>query len=236
MIFFISDVHLGFYDYEKNLILENKLINLFKKVDSNDKLVIVGDLFDYWFDYRTVIPRDFFRIISWLYELVKQGSEIVYLIGNHDFGHYRFFEKILGITPIQNDFETEFYGKKFYLSHGDGKNYNDNGYLILKKILRNKFAQKFYRILHPDFGIWLASGSSRRSRHYTESKDFGPRDGLKDFAFSKIDQGFDYVVMGHNHKLEIVNYKNGYYINLGTWLKQPIYGSFDGLEFKINHL
>lgn len=236
MIYFISDIHLGFYKREKDKILENKLLKFFDLIHKDETLVIIGDLFDYWFDYREVIPSNFYRTVQKLFELREKQVKIIYLIGNHDFGHYNFFKEELGILPIENDLEIELLGKKFYLSHGDGKSYNDNGYKILKVILRSKWAQKMYRWLHPDFGIWLASGSSRKSRHYTESKDFGPRDGLKDFAINKIEEGFDYVVMGHRHKLEITQHKQGFYINLGTWLSKPIYGLFDGLHFKIVEL
>jgi len=233
MIYFISDIHLGFFDRHRDKLLEDKLIDFLDKIQENSTLVIIGDLFDYWFDYRKVIPYNFYRTLYKLNELKNKNIVVVYLIGNHDFGHYKFFKEELGIEPIENDLEIEFLGKKFYLSHGDGKSYNDDGYKIIKRILRNKLAQKLYRLLHPDIGIWLASGSSRKSRHYTETKNYGPRDGLKDFAFAKIDEGFDYVVMGHRHKLEFVEYKQGFYINLGTWLTKPIYGYFDGKKFEI---
>jgi len=236
MIYFISDIHLGFYERSKDKILEDKLINFLENIPIDSTLIIIGDLFDYWFDYRKVIPSNFYRTLCKFSELKNKNIKVIYLIGNHDFGHYVFFKKELNIEPIENDLELELLGKKFYLSHGDGKSYNDNGYKILKLILRNKLAQKLYRLFHPDFGIWLASGSSRKSRHYTETKDFGPRDGLKDFAFSKIDEGFDYVIMGHRHKMEFVEYKHGFYVNLGTWLIKPIYGTFDGNKFEIREI
>ncbi len=233
MIYFISDIHLGFHNRQTDKILEDKLIQFLGTIKQNETLIIVGDLFDYWFDYQKVIPSNYYRTLTKLQELRKNKVEIIYLIGNHDFGHFKFFSEELDIEPIEKDFEIELIGKKFYLSHGDGKSYNDNGYKALKLILRNKLAQRMYRWLHPDFGIWLASGSSRKSRHYTDTKDYGTRDGLKDFAFRKIDEGFDYVVMGHRHKLEMLKYKNGIYINLGTWLSKPVYGVFDGNQFQI---
>lgn len=233
MIYFISDIHLGFYNRDKDRVLENQLISFLNIIQQDDTLVIVGDLFDYWFDYQRVIPSTFYKTVQKLSELKLKGVRIVYLIGNHDFGHYKFFKEELSIEPLEDDLEIEFYGKKFYLSHGDSMTYNDGGYKILKVILRSKLAQRLYRLLHPDFGIWLASGSSRKSRQYTEIKDFGPKDGLKDFAFRKIVDGFDYVVMGHRHKLEFTPYKNGFYINLGTWLSKPVYGKFNGIKFEI---
>lgn len=233
MVYFISDIHLGFYQRQEDKVLEDKLIQFLSLIRKNDVLVIVGDLFDYWFDFNKVIPSNFYRTLHKLYELRINYVKILYLIGNHDFGHYKFFREELDILPIEDDLSIELMGKKFFISHGDGKSYNDSGYKLLKIILRSKLAQRMYRWLHPDFGIWLASRSSRKSRHYTETKDYGLRDGLKDFAFRKIDQGFDYVVMGHRHKLEKTEYKGGIYINLGTWLSNPVYGLFDGDKFEI---
>ncbi len=231
MIYFISDVHLGFKPKNENKELEDMLILFLDKIKADaEKLFIVGDLFDYWFDYKTVIPKDFVRTLAKLLELKHEGIEIAYLIGNHDFGHYTFFSEELDIKIYHNDIQVNLNNKKFYLSHGDGKGYNDTGYKILKKILRSKLNQKIYRLLHPDFGIWLASGSSRKSRHYTDKKNYGETDGQKDFAFKTIDNGFDFVVMGHSHKLELTQHNTGFYVNLGDWIKVPYFARFDGKE------
>ncbi|MGB9703021.1 MAG: UDP-2,3-diacylglucosamine diphosphatase [Candidatus Kapaibacteriota bacterium] len=234
MIYFISDIHLGFKPKEENKLTENRLLEFFDMISKDaETLVILGDLFDFWFDYRKVIPKNFFRTTTGIYNLIQKNIRVIYIIGNHDFGHYNFFQNDIGVELIQNDLEITFYGKKFYLSHGDGKSYNDTGYKIIKKILRNPLNQKLYRLIHPDIGIWLASGSSRKSRHYTDSKNYGEKDGMLDFAKKKIDEGFDYVIMGHKHKVQFVNYKNGYYINLGEWIINPHYGKFDGNEFQL---
>ena len=234
MIYFISDIHLGFKPLAEDRKTEKLLIGLLRKIASTaETLVIVGDLFDFWFDYRKVIPKQYYRILTEIGKLVEKGIKIEYLIGNHDFGHYRFFKEEFGIEPYEDDIQREYYGKKFYLSHGDGKSHNDTGYKILKKILRSSINQKLYRLLHPDCGIWLASGSSRKSRHYTDSKDYGKSDGLKEFAFKKIDEGFDFVIMGHRHILEEADYKQGKYINLGAWMKEPYFGRFDGNKFEL---
>lgn len=234
MVYFISDVHLGFFDRETEKNREEILINFFRNIIKDaDKIYLVGDIFDFWFDYKRVIPADFFRIVSKLYEMGKMGIEIEYIMGNHDFGHYNFFENELGITVHKGDIERVHNGKKFYISHGDGKNPNDKGYIILKKILRNKLSLKLYLMLHPDFGIRLASGSSQKSRVYTDARENTDSEPMREFAFSKIDNGFDYVVMGHRHKLELTQYKNGFYVNLGEWFKNPHCGIFDGNDFKL---
>lgn len=234
MIYFISDVHLGHHERDKNHIVEKRLIAVLRKISGDcEKLFIVGDLFDHWFEYKTVIPREFIRTLSELLSMRERGIDIEYMIGNHDFGHIDFFEKELNIPTYQDDIERELYGKKFYISHGDGKMSGDTGYKIIKKILRNPVSQKLYRILHPDFGIGIASSSSRKSRTYTDKKDYGKSDGMAEFAENIINRGFDYVVMGHRHKAKIVDVAGGKYVNLGEMFRKPTFGAFDGKEFRI---
>lgn len=234
-IYFISDVHLGFFSRDFDYKREELLITFLDNIQSDcSELVIVGDLFDYWFDYKTVIPRDFYLILSKLKEFSSSGIPVTYLMGNHDFGHYNFFKNELKINVIEQDITKMYFGKKFYLSHGDGKAYNDRMYLILKKILRNKFAKWLYSKIHPDCGIKLASHSSRKSRSYTSNKKYGEIDGMLDFAKNKIlNENYDFVVMGHRHKAEIIDFGKGKYVNLGEWLKKPCYGVFDGNSFDL---
>lgn len=234
-IYFISDVHLGYFPRETDKKREKLLLDFLDSIKNNcSELVILGDLFDYWFDYKTVIPRDFYLTLAKLNEFKSLGIEITYLMGNHDFGHYNFFRKELDISIVENDITRIYYNKKFYLSHGDGKAYNDGLYLLLRKILRNKFAKWLYSKLHPNLGIKLASHSSRKSRQYTSNRNYGKRDGMLDFAQNKIEnEHYDYVVMGHRHKAEIVDFNKGKYINMGEWLKSPCYGVFDGEKFEL---
>lgn len=243
MYYFISDVHLGFYKREKDKPREELFLKLLDKLSINsEKIYLVGDIFDFWFDYNTVIPKDFYRILTKLSELKSKGIDIVYLMGNHDFGHNKFFKEELGIEVIQTDIEITLQNKKIYIAHGDGKAYNDTGYLILKKILRSNWANKIFRFLHPDFGIWLASNSSKSSRSYTDKKDFSEKDGLKDFAITKIEEGFDYVIMGHKHKKNFLKHeyeksgklRYGYYVNLGEWFNDPQIGIFGNGELKLS--
>lgn len=234
-IYFISDVHLGYFRRDIDILREGLLLKFLDEI-KNDclELVIVGDLFDYWFDYKTVIPRDFYLTLAKLKQFKQNNIEVTYLMGNHDFGHYNFFRNELGIEVIEKDITKIYFGKKFYLSHGDGKAYNDHMYLLLKKILRNQFAKWLYSKLHPNLGIKLASHSSRTSRQYTSKKEYGNRDGMMDFAKSKIEnENYDFVVMGHRHIAGIIDFGIGKYVNLGEWLEKPCYGVFDGNNFNL---
>lgn len=198
-----------------------------------EKLFILGDLFDYWFEYRRVIQKGYFRIFTALSNLSEKGTEIHYLIGNHDFLHFDFFEKEIGTVVHHDAFSIELDGSKFFLGHGDGLVKNDYGYLILKKILRNRFVQKAYSLIHPDLGIWIASSTSKTSRNYTEGKHYGEIDGVFEAAKYKIDEGFNYVIFGHTHRKAFEKYNSGVYVNLGSWLTQPCYGKFANGNFEI---
>ncbi len=238
MICFVSDLHLGLGSYEQRRAREQRFLRFLQLMQPRmSTLYIVGDLFDYWFEYKTVLPRDFFRTLGALEQLRLSGVRIEYLMGNHDFGHQDFFEHELGIPIHRGDVEFETDGKKFYLAHGDGKVYNDRGYLILRAILRNPINIKLFQWLHPDVGIGLASNTSSVSRSYTDARDYGGPDGLSDFARQKIAEGFDYVIMGHRHQPKQegfdVDGHHGEYINLGDWLQHDSYAEFDGTHMKL---
>lgn len=225
--FFISDLHLGLDSKEVEAEKEKKLISFLNHAKNNcDELFIIGDLFDYWFEYKRVIQKGFFRTFAALKDFSEYGKRIHYFIGNHDFLHRDFFEKEIGATLYHNPITIELNNKKFFIGHGDGLLKNDVGYKILKKILRNKVLQKIYSLIHPDLGIKIASLTSKKSRDYTSQKFSNELDGLFETAKLKIEQNYDYVIFGHSHIRSYEKYKNGFYINLGSWLQKPCYGKY----------
>ena len=231
---FISDIHLGLQTKEIEEKKEKLLVKFLKETAINcDELFIVGDLFDYWFEYKYVYQKGFYRTLTALKELTEKGVTVHYFIGNHDFMHFNFFEKEIGTKLYEEEVEIILNGKKFFIAHGDGLVKNDLGYKILKSILRNKKMQWFYSWLHPDIGVWLAKLTSKSSRDYTAKKDYGKVDGLFETAKSKIDDGCDFVLFGHEHIRKELPYKNGRYINLGSWLDTPCYGKFENNDFEI---
>ena len=235
MYFFFSDLHLGLGSRESNRDREQALLRFLTMVreERADGLFIVGDLFDYWFEYRSVIPRGFSRTLGAIAALTDAGIPVEYLMGNHDFGHRDFFEEELGVRVHGGDIERTLAGRRCYLSHGDGKAFNDTGYLILKKVLRNRLTNSLFRFIHPDIGIGAASYASKRSRDHTTQKNYqgersGESDGLYAFAERKIVQeGYQLVVMGHSHMPRRVDLSGGTYINLGTWLRDRSYLALD---------
>ena len=231
---FISDQHLGLQTKEIENKKERLLVKFLKFAEDNcDELFILGDLFDYWFEYKRVYQKGFFRTLTALQDVAERGIRIHYFIGNHDFLHRDFFTKEIGIKMYEAPIEVMLNGKKFYIGHGDGLVKKDIGYRILKVILRNKFTQKLYSLLHPDIGIAIASKTSKSSRVYTKQRDYGEIDGMLNAAKQKIDEGFDYVMFGHSHERSFVEYKGGKFINLGSWIEAPCYAKFDSGELEI---
>ena len=228
-VIFISDVHLGFGDRATDRRREDRLIALLRSLQPTCcHLFLVGDLFDYWFDYRTAVPRRFVRTLAVRHELRDAGMPITYQMGNHDFGHATYFREELGIEVERGDLDVTMGGRRLYVSHGDGKAANDTGYLVLRSVLRNRVAQALYRVLHPDLGIGVAARTSHSSRDYTEDKDYGPNDGLRAFAQDRLNNGYDIVVMGHRHHATHEHIGSGQYVNLGHWLGEGApYARFD---------
>ncbi len=227
--YFISDVHLGLGNREEEKRKEDRLLDFLTAMrPSTEHLYIVGDLFDFWFEYRTVIPKGFHRTLTALQEFTDRGIPVDYLLGNHDYWADDFFRTELGMDVHAEPYETVLEGKRILLHHGDGLAKRDLGYRLLKPVLRNPLSIRAYRWLHPDLGVRLARGSSRTSRAYTSQKDFGEEEGMVAFARTAIQRGIDIVVMGHRHKPALLPLEGGVYVNLGDWITFGTYGMFAG--------
>jgi len=222
--YFVSDLHLGYGSREFNKEKEDIFLRFLDDIKEKAKeIFIVGDLFDFWIEYREVVPKGHFRLLNKIYELTAKGIRITYFAGNHDFWKGNYFKEEFGIEIVNEPVVREINGRKFYISHGDGLAYKDTGYRFVRKILRNRVCQFLYSWLHPDIGIWLAKKTSSRSRDYTSTKNYTERDGMRDFAKKKISEGFDYVILGHRHFPVLEKYGNGFYINLGDWIRNYSY-------------
>ncbi len=227
-IYFFSDAHLGIADKKTDRIKEQRLVRFLDHVGVDaDRLFILGDLFDYWFEYRTVVPKGYTRLLGKLAELTDGGVSISYLAGNHDFWTRGYFEDELGIQVFSDPVDQTFSGTRFYLHHGDGIVKSDRGYRFLKKVLRNKTNISLFSLLHPDLASRLAHWSSRTSRHHTSGRTMEGED-MADFAAAKIRSGSDVVIMGHNHAATLQRINGGIYVNLGDWIDHCTYAVFDG--------
>lgn len=223
-LFVISDAHLGAQSPEKE---EKKriLLNSFLEhvLHGSDELLICGDLFDFWFEYKWAIPKLHFRTLVLLAEIVRTGREIHYLAGNHDFWLGDFFRHEIGIHVHEDDYEFHFREKRIYCCHGDGIYKKDHLYRALKKVLRNPVSIWLYRLIHPDIGIPLALHFSHESRESKADMSSYSDMDYREFAYKKIDQGYDYVILGHTHWPAVDRYAGGYYLNPGNWLSDFSY-------------
>ena len=178
-IYFASDFHLGAPDYESSLVREKKIVSWLNHIEKDAaEIFLVGDIFDFWFEYKRAIPRGFARLQGKIADLTDKGIPVHVFTGNHDMWIFDYLPKELGVQLHREPIEREFFGKKYFIGHGDGLGPSDKGYKFLKKVFANKFCQWCFARLHPNFGIWLADISSKqaelnleiRMRNTTETK------------------------------------------------------------------
>ncbi len=229
-IYFASDFHLGAPDYETSLKREKKIVEWLDNIVPKAKeIYLVGDLFDFWFEYKTVVPRGFVRFLGKLAEITDKGIPVHVFTGNHDMWIFDYLPKETGIILHRTPIEKTFFGKKYLIGHGDGLGPGDKGYKFLKKIFENKFCQWCFERLHPNFGIWLAEKSSKTSRAHTGKSDeiFLGEDKEWLIQFCKEDlkkRSIDYYIFGHRHlPLEIDITEKTKYFNLGEWMNYRTY-------------
>ena len=234
--FFFSDAHLVTGGYEQIGERNDKVAEFLKYVTKHGKrLFIVGDLFDFWFEYKHSIPQTDPRILGNLAAAVDNGVEVHYSSGNHDLWLGRYISDTVGVKIHDGTYETELDGKRFYIAHGDGLFSKDRGYSIMKALFRNPVAIRLFRTLHPDMGSKLAKMFSKASRDnpMPAANSNARKDKLKEFAKGKFIDGFDYVVLGHIHEPDFINENGHTYINLGDWMTHFTYGIFDGEELRL---
>jgi UDP-2,3-diacylglucosamine hydrolase len=231
-IYFLSDAHLRMDESDSEK--EKKLLAILDEVKyKGSHLYILGDLFDFWFEYKYAIPATYLKILSKLLELTKSGVNICYLFGNHDFWMKNYLKREIQIELIPDFLEVNHFNRKIFLTHGDGLRKDDTGYKILKKILRNKFCIWLYSKLPVDFAYRLAIGTSRVTRKHTDSRDNKDSKDYIGFAKSKIENGCDAVVLGHLHKPEIVDLGKGIYVNCGDLFENYSYVTLDKNGFEL---
>jgi len=239
-IYFASDFHLGLKGEANNLKREKTIVSWLEsiRVDASE-IYLMGDVFDFWFEYKTVVPKGYIRLLGKIAEIEDSGIPVTLFKGNHDMWMFGYLEKELGVSTISNELIIERNGKKFFLHHGDGLGPGDNGYKFIKSIFRNRFSQWLFARLHPNFGIGLAtylSSSSRKSNYRSDLEYKGDdKEFLTLFAKEKLkEQHFDYFIFGHRHlPLDIEVGENSRYINLGEWVTHFTYAEFDGSELHL---
>lgn len=240
MIYFASDFHLGIDARCTSVDREGQIVRwLDMAKEDASKIYLVGDLFDFWFEYRSVVPRGYVRFLGKLAELADNGIAIHVFTGNHDMWMADYFEKELGLELHREPVQHQLLGKKFLIGHGDGLGPGDHGYKFIKRVFASPFSQWLYARLHPNFAFELAHFWSGKSRGKAEQKDrwLGKeKEWLVQYSERKIKEvPYDYLIFGHRH-LPInctLENKVSRYINLGDWLQFNSYAVFDGTDVQI---
>lgn len=241
-IFFASDFHLGAPDYQSSRIREDKIVRWLNSIqDEAAAIFLLGDIFDFWFEYEKVIPKGFIRFISKITALRDRGIPIFFFTGNHDLWMKDYFTLELDIPVFSHPIEMEINRKKFLIGHGDGLGPGDQKYKFLKRIFTNPVCQWLFKWIHPDVGITLAqkwSGNSRITNNLNNEDTFKGEEGEWLWEYCRtvnLQMHFDYFIFGHRHlPLELPVEKDSLYINLGEWVNQCTYGEFDGEKFHLN--
>jgi UDP-2,3-diacylglucosamine hydrolase len=239
-IYFLSDFHLGAPDRKLSLDREKQVVAFLQKARQDASVIfIVGDLFDFWYEYRTVVPKGYVRILGELASITDAGISVHFFVGNHDMWMKGYFEEELNIPVYHSEKRVEFNGKKFLIAHGDGLGPGDHGYKFLKKIFRNKICQWLFGILPPAAGVGFANYLSRRSRAVTGSNDDhflgDEQEWLVQYGKEILQkEAVDFFIFGHRHLPIDYRFENGSrYINLGDWIRYFTYAVFDGNSLRL---
>ncbi len=238
-IYFVSDVHLGAPALNNNRereILFAKWLDEIK--DDVAELYLMGDIFDFWYEYKKVIPRGFSRILGRIADLTDKGIPVHFFTGNHDLWAFDYLPEELGVILHTKELIKEIRGKKFFLAHGDGLDAEDKGYIFLKKIFTNKTLQWMFSRLHPNFAFTFGHNwsKSRRLAKINIEKEFEVnKEGMYKFAENFLkNEEVDYFICGHRHRMSNVAIgQNTRFVLLGDWIKNFSYGVFDGENFEL---
>ncbi|MBL7893463.1 MAG: UDP-2,3-diacylglucosamine diphosphatase [Bacteroidia bacterium] len=239
-IYFASDFHLGIPDHEASLAREKKLVQWLNEIKADAaEIYLMGDLFDFWFEYKSVVPKGYVRLLGKLAELTDAGIKINLFTGNHDMWLFDYLPKELNVIIYRDVIQREYNGKKFYLGHGDGLGPGDRGYKFIKKVFANKICQWLFARLHPNFAFAIANYFSSTSRlaNITEDEKFLGEDKEWLVIYCKEilkKEHFDYLIFGHRHlPLDIKLNDKSRYINLGDWVRYFTYAVFDGEKLEL---
>ena len=238
-IYFASDLHLGVPNREKSLVREKLFVQWLDdlKVDA-EAIYLLGDIFDFWFEYKKAVPKGYVRLLGKLAEFSDSNIPIHIFTGNHDMWLFDYLEDEINAHIYREPIEVSLKGKRFFIGHGDGLGPGDNGYKLIKKIFKNKLCQWLFERIHPNLGISIAQYWSKKSRIANGEKDesyHGEKDWLTQFCKQKMKTiEVDYFIFGHRHlPLEVDLGNNTIYINLGEWVNYNSYAVFDGKKLEL---
>jgi len=237
-IFFVSDIHLGSSVFNDSLEREKRLVYWLDSIKEEAKvLYLLGDIFDFWFEYKQAVPRGFTRFLGKLAELSDAGMEIHYFTGNHDIWVFDYLPQEIGLILHKEPFVTEIARKTFYLAHGDGLGDCSHSFKLIRAVFHNPICQFLFRLVHPDLGIKLAHSWAKYNRR-KELKSPPPypdkeKEPLVVYAKSYINKHpeIDYFIFGHRHiPIDLMLTPKKRIVIIGDWLQYFTYAVFDGKE------
>lgn len=239
-IYFASDFHLGVPTHDLSLKREKMVCKWLDIIKADaEEIFLVGDIFDFWYEYTHTIPKGHTRLLGKIAELTDSGIKVHFFTGNHDLWMNDYFIKELNVSVFHEPVTREFNGKKFYIGHGDGLGPGDKGYKFLKKVFTSKINQWLFSRIHPNLAFAIARKSSKRSRIITADSDekFLGKDNEWLYLFSKEylkAHPINYFIFGHRHlPLDMDIDGKARYINLGEWINYKTYAVFDGTDLKL---
>ena len=233
-VLFFSDCHLGAGSEAEDRPREDKVVAFLEAEGPRaDAVYMLGDLFDFWFEYKHAVPRRHFRVLNALARLVHAGIPVTFFGGNHDFWVESFLEEEIGCRVTYGPLEVVEQGRRIFLAHGDGLAKGDRGYLFLRAVLRNRWAIAGYRLLHPDVGIPLARWSSKLSRHTRDESAFDVEWLRDQVAVPRFAAGADAVLVGHFHHARHLRDSGRDFLVLGDWIRNDTYAVLEGGAFTL---
>lgn len=239
-IYFASDFHLGIDARTTSRERERLLVQWLREVSVDaEEIYLVGDLFDFWFEYKHAVPRGFTRVLGALAELTDGGLPIHVFTGNHDMWIFDYLPNETGVQLHRSPIQKEWNGQSFFIGHGDGLGPGDYGYKFIKRVFASKACQWLFARLHPNFGIALANFWSRTSRKSSAEADrtyLGEdKEWLVQYCKEVLEHRYyDVFIFGHRHlPLDIALTPESRYINLGDWLGYFTYAVFDGERIEL---
>jgi UDP-2,3-diacylglucosamine hydrolase len=239
-IYFISDLHLGMFPQEKSFQREKLIVQWLEKIGKDaTELWMLGDVFDYWFEYSKVVPRGYTRFLGKLASLSDKGVQIHLIPGNHDIWVNNYLAEEIGIEIHRNTLTRVWNKHPFLLGHGDGLDKSDFSYRVLQKIFKNRFIQWLYARIHPNGSTTFAHWWSKKSRlDHGAMEEFLGVDKEHQIQFARkeieIHPEIEYFIFGHRHiPFDIQIAENSRVVCLGDWIGNFTYGLFDGEEFQL---
>ena len=239
-IYFSSDNHLGAPNHSDSIIREKRFVKWLDSIKEDaSSIFLLGDLFDFWFEYKKVVPKGFIRVLGKLAEISDSGIPIYFFVGNHDMWMDGYFEEELNIQVFHSPQKFIINNKNFFIGHGDGLGPGDKGFKRMKKVFKSSISKFFFSWLHPDFGVRIAQYLSTKNKLLSGVDDIEYKGEDKEWLVQyckKIltKEKFDFFVFGHRHlPLDIKISDFSKYINLGDWISYFSYAVFDGTNLEL---